>query len=325
METTVRCVVIHAGRSEEHGADLDTAVARVRELGGDAYLWVDSVEPTMEEFRADAIRFGLHPLAVEDAVQAHQRAKVDEYGDTLFLVIKTVEWVQATEQIELGEIDMFVGRDFVVTVRHGPTDVFEHARARVEEDGKARSHGPGGIVYAVLDAVVDEYQVIADEVGNDIGRLERRVFSASREDVTDSIYFLKREILEFADGVGPVPGMLADLAEIRHLPSTVRPWLRDVADHAERVNTRVSSFSDLLTSVLTAHQAKVSTWQNNDMRRISAWAAVIAVPTAIAGIYGMNFAFMPELNWHYGYYIVLGLMAGVCLLLLWLFRRNGWL
>lgn len=325
MERAASCVVIHGESIDRHGQDIDGAVAHLDELGGDAYLWIDATEPTMDDIHTHALRFGLHPLAVKDAVKAHQRAKAEEYGDTVFIVAKTVEWIGDTEQIELGEIDMFVGSDFVVTVRHGPTGAFDTARERIEREQRVRSHGPGGIVYAVLDAVVDQYAVIADEVASGIGRLERRVFSPNRDDVTDGIYFLKREVLEFQDGIMPVPEMLERLMDIRHLPDSVRPWLRDVADHSRRADARVSSYSDLLTSVLLAHQAKVSMWQNNDMRLISAWAAVIAVPTAIAGIYGMNFAFMPELHWRFGYFVVLAVMAGVCLLLLWLFRRNGWI
>ena len=326
-----RCLVIHADAVEDHGQDLSGALARTRELRAadpgaptPAYLWIDAHEPPDTVLRDGAALLGLHPLAVEDASGAHQRAKVDDYGPQLMIVIKTVEYRDT--QIELGEVDMFLGPDFVITIRHGPTGVFRTAYDRVMAAPKLRSRGPGGVAYVVIDAVVDDYEVIAQAVGGDITDLERRVFSPGREDVTDAIYFLKREVIEFRDAVDPVPEMLAQLiADRPQIPSSVRPWLRDVEDHAKRVNVRIAAFNDLLTSVLTAHQAKVATWQNNDMRKISAWAAVVAVPTAIAGIYGMNFDHMPELHWRYGYALVLAFMAGLCGLLLWLLRRNGWL
>ncbi|HEY1178651.1 MAG TPA: magnesium and cobalt transport protein CorA [Phytomonospora sp.] len=325
-EPIARCAVIHADTVEDLGDDLDGAIARTRELGAPAYLWVDAHEPPERLLREGAAALGLHPLAVEDAVGAHQRAKVDDYGEQVLVVVKTVEYYTSTAQIELGEIDLFIGPDFVLSVRHGATGVFETAYRRAMSAPKLRSHGPGGIAYVIVDAVVDEYEVIAGDVGRDIGALERRVFSPGREDVTDAIYFLKREVIEFRDAVEPVAGVLGSLiSEREQLPDSVRPWLRDVEDHAMRVNTRVASFNDLLTSVLTAHQAKVGTQQNDDMRKISAWAAVIAVPTAVAGIYGMNFRDMPELSWRFGYPGVLLLMAGICGLIWWRFRRNGWL
>ncbi|MEV0644751.1 magnesium and cobalt transport protein CorA [Phytomonospora sp. NPDC050363] len=321
-----RCAVIHEDGVEDLGEDLDAAIARTRQLGGPAYLWVDTDEPPEALLRQSAAVLGLHPLAVEDAVGAHQRAKVDEYGEQILVVLKTVEYIASTAQIELGEIDLFVGPDFILSVRHGATEVFETAHRRAMSSPKLRSHGPGGIAYVIADAVVDEYEVIAGIVGREISVLERRVFSPRRDNVADAIYFLKREVIEFRDAVEPVPGVLSELISRREqLPDSVRPWLRDVEDHAMRVNTQVASFNDLLTSVLTAHQAKVGTEQNNDMRRISAWAAVIAVPTAIAGIYGMNFRRMPELSWSFGYPGVILVMASLCGILWWLFRRNGWL
>lgn len=325
-EPIARCVVVHGETVEDLGEDLDGAIARTRELGPPAYLWVDAHAPTEKLLRQGAAALGLHPLAVEDAIGAHQRSKADDYGEQVLVVVKTVQYFASTAQVELGEIDLFVGPDFILSVRHGATGVFETAYRRAMSAPKLRSHGPGGIAYVIVDAVVDEYEVIAGKVGQDISGLERRVFSPERDDVTDAIYFLKREVIEFRDAIEPVPGVLASLiSEREQLPDSVRPWLRDVEDHAMRVNTRVASFNDLLTSVLTAHQAKVGTQQNDDMRMISAWAAVIAVPTAVAGIYGMNFHNMPELSWRFGYPGVILLMACICGVIWWRFRKNGWL
>jgi len=322
----VDCAIYTAGERETVEGDISEALDRHRAAGDDSFLWIGLHAPTEQEFSLVSGELGLHPLAIEDSVEAHQRPKLERYGDVLFLVLKTLTYTDATSQIETGEINIFIGADFVITVRHGDLNPLGEVRQRVEADAELLKNGPVAVVYAVCDNVVDRYQTIAEAIQADITELEAQVFSPERTNLVEKIYSLKREVLEFQRAVGPLVPVARDLVGGRvHVPEGVRPFFRDVADHAMRVNTSVESYSELVTSVLNAHLTQVGVRQNEDMRKISAWVAILAAPTMLAGIWGMNFDHMPELHWKFGYALAIGLMVVVCTVLYRLFRRSGWL
>ncbi len=322
----VDCALYHHGIREVADGSWASALATARTQDG-SFMWVGLHDPTQTELDKVAGEFGLHKLAIEDALNAHQRPKLEEYDDSLFVVLKTVRYDEASQQIELGDVMLFVGDSFVVTVRHGEGGALGDVRKRLEAHHDFLDCGPSAVMYAVADRVVDDYTAIALEVEEDIEEVEERVFSPVRGNAAGRIYNLKREVIEFRRAVLPLVEPMARLAagDVPHVHERMRPFFRDVADHALRVSEQVQGFDDLLGSVLGANLAQVGVQQNEDMRRISAWVAIAAVPTMIAGIYGMNFDHMPELGWTWGYPAVLVLMAGVCLLLYRGFRRSGWL
>ncbi|GAA1864453.1 magnesium/cobalt transporter CorA [Actinomadura bangladeshensis] len=317
---------IYAGgtRSDIDG-DISDAFDLARE-DGDCFLWIGLYEPDEDEFELVKDELNLHPLAAEDAVSAHQRPKMERYGDTLFVVLKTLTYLDETSDIEVGEIMVFLGRDFVVTVRHGTGNPLGPVRKRLEDDPELLGHGSAGVLYAVCDEVVDRYGLVAHEVEVDIIGLERAVFDPGARDVTADIYSLKREVLEFRSAEDPLVPVMQEIVKGRVAEcGSTREYFRDVLDHLLRVDGQVDAHNELLNSVLTAHLALLGKQQNEDMRKISAWAAIIAVPTAIAGIYGMNFDHMPELHWSFGYPLVIVVMAVACVLLFRRLRRSGWL
>ncbi|MGW7319466.1 magnesium and cobalt transport protein CorA [Streptomyces sp. NPDC054865] len=331
----MECVVYEerSGRSRTVECGLDDeacrqVLKRLRGLGEGEFGWVRMVDPAEDELVQLAGELGLHPLAVEDAVQAHQRPKRERFGDVLAVALKTLWYVEEERAVETGELMLFVGPRYVLTVSHGAVDPATEAARRLEADPSMLRFGPLSVVHAVLDVVVDAYSEAADTVRAALNWLEDRVFSSSRVDHTEDIYSLKREVREFRDAVQPLvpvlPGLLSGLGEDDR-PPKVLPYFRDVADHLHRTDTEVRTLDELLNSVLDAQQARVGTWQNDDMRRISAWAAIFAVPTMVAGVYGMNFDHMPELRWSYGYPLAVVLMAVASGLLHRTFRRNGWL
>jgi magnesium transporter len=322
----VDCALYRHGVREDAPENLSDALANARSLG-DSFIWIGLHDPTQEELSQVAEEFKLHSLAVEDAVKAHQRPKVEAYEDSLFVVLKTVRYDEDTQQIELGDVMLFIGDSFVVTVRHGQGRALTDVRRRLEARHEILDCGPSAVMYAVVDRIVDDYTEIALEVEEDIEEVEERVFSPARSNDAARIYNLKREVIEFRRAVLPLVEPMARLASgaVEHIHERLRPFFRDVADHAIRVSEQIESFDDLLTSVLNANLAQVSVQQNADMRRISAWVAIAAVPTMIAGIYGMNFEHMPELTWQFGYPGVLVLMAVICFGLYRAFKRSGWL
>ena len=293
-----------------------------------SFVWVGLHDPTTEELDRVAVDLRLHPLAVEDAVKAHQRPKLEAYPDGHFVVLKTVRYDEATQQVDLGEVMLFLGDSVVITVRHGPARALGNIRKRLEENAALLGRGPYAVLYAVCDAVVDDYTDIVAALEDDISEVEEAVFSPQhRKQVAAQVYNLKRETIEFRRAVRPLVEPLNRLANghLDEVPEHLRPYFRDVADHAVRVADQVDAYDDQLGSVLSANLAQVGVQQNNDMRRISAWVAIVAVPTMIAGIYGMNFEHMPELEWRYGYPLALGVMAVACTGLYRLFKRSGWL
>jgi magnesium transporter len=323
----VDCALYHRGVREEAGEDLSDALAIARSQDS-SFMWIGLHEPTSEELENVASEFKLHPLAVEDALKAHQRPKVEEYDGSLFMVLKTVFYDEVTQQIELGDIMIFVGDAFVVTVRHGRGMALGDVRKRLETEHEMLDCGPSAVTYAICDRVVDDYTNIAFEIEEDIEEVEERVFSPIRsQDLAQRIYNLKREVIEFRHAVTPLVDPMVKLASsaLPHVHPRMEPFFRDVADHSIRVSDQVESFDDRLTSVLNANLAQVGVQQNEDMRRISAWVAIVAVPTLIAGIYGMNFEHMPELRWRFGYPLALTVMVGISLMLFRAFKRSGWL
>jgi magnesium transporter len=321
----VNCSVYEHGHRRDGDLPLERAGNAVKEK--DAFVWLGVVEPSAEEFEAIAREFDLHELAVEDAVKAHQRPKVELYGDTLLVVVKTAHYVDPEEVIEIGELLLFVNPAFVVTVRHGEGDLGA-VRTRIERRPDLLQHGPGMVLYAILDHVVDGYEVAAEGIEIDVQEVERQVFSEDRGDnPTERIYKLEREVLDFQAAVAPLSGSVDEIARghFKVVPEELLEYYRDVHDHLRRVGGRVGGFRELLGNALQANLTQVSVRQNEDMRKISAWVAILAVPTMIAGIYGMNFEHMPELRWRFGYPAVLVVILVACTLLYRRFKRVGWL
>jgi magnesium transporter len=318
----VDCAAYEGGRRREGKLSLERAGDTAHEEG--KFVWLGVVEPGEDEFGAVAAEFGLHELAAEDAVGAHQRPKVEEYDETLLVVVKTARYVDPDEVIELGELSVFVDPDFVISVRHGDGDLAP-VRRRLEERPDLLAHGPGAILYAILDHVVDRYIEAAHGFDNDVREVELEVFSGRNP--TERIYRLEREVLEFQAATAPLGEALEELCSHDHaaIPAQLHEYFRDVEDHLRRVSARIENFRDLLDHALQANLTQVSVRQNEDMRKISAWVAIAAVPTMVAGIYGMNFRHMPELGWSFGYPLVVALTATICAYLHWRFKRAGWL
>jgi magnesium transporter len=264
---------------------------------------------------------------VEDAVKAHQRPKLEVYDDSLFLVLKTARYLDSEERVDFGEILIFVGESFIVHVRHGEAAALSSVRREVEAREDLLRCGPGAVLHAIVDHVVDDYGPVIAGLENDIGEVELEVFSVRGHNPVHRIYMLKREVLELHQAAAPLSEALEALhsRKFEVIHEDIREYFRDVHDRVLRVVERTTTFSDLLTSVLSANLTSVTVRQNEDMRRISAWVAIAAVPTMVAGIYGMNFEHMPELGWVHGYPLVLALMALVCGLMYRFFRRSGWL
>lgn len=315
------------GHRHDVGRTLE-ALGRARgECRSGDFVWVGLFEPGFTELNEVARVFGMHPLAVEDAVVAHQRPKLERYDDQMFFVLKTLWYVDATDQVETGEIAVFAGSDFVVTVRHGEGSSLQGIRSHLDHSDKALADGPSAVIYRICDLVVDTYQAVAGELVQDVDEVETSVFSDERTKDATRIYVLKRELAEVRRAVLPLREPLMRLtagnAPVVHAQSA--PYFRDVSDHLTRVAETVESLEQLLSSAFDVHLAQISVQQNDDMRKISAGAALVVVPTLIAGVYGMNFDEMPELHWRFGYPMALVLMAGTVSLLWWFFKRSKWL
>ncbi|MFN8098323.1 MAG: magnesium/cobalt transporter CorA [Dermatophilaceae bacterium] len=308
--------------------DLSDELAALRECPDEpSFLWIGLKDPDGGEFDLVVDELELHPLAVEDVRKGGQRAKIERYEGSIFVVLKTLRYVDATSDIETGEVMVFLGDRFVVTVRHGDLSPLAGIRHRLEQQPEVLRLGPVAVFHAVIDSVVDNYLRIDGELQADLEAIEAGVFAGDKDIHSERIYLLKREVLEFKRAVGPLRRPLTALASPGSPfgDTEARLLLRDVADHLSRVIDHIESYERLLTDVLHAHLARVGVRQNEDMRKISAWVAIAAMPTMIAGIYGMNFDHMPELRWHYGYAYALLLMVCVCAVLYRAFRRSGWL
>jgi len=330
-DAIVDCAAYIDGKRMPACHDPILAIERVR-AEGRGFVWIGLHEPDTDEMTVVAELFGLHELAVEDAVSAYQRPKMDRYDSYLFLVLKTVCYVEhttgsAVEIVQNGEIMMFLGADFIITVRHGSHSQLTGVRAGLEADPEQLAIGPASVMHAIADRIVDEYLSVVEAVEDDIDDMENSVFTTEKPVDIEQIYLLKREILGLRRAVTPLAPALRALSGTQHplVPAEIREYFRDVEDHLSVVADRVSTFDEMLTTLVSAALAEVTTRQNEDMRKISAWAAIALVPTAIAGIYGMNFEHMPELSWTYVYPLAIGLIVCVCILLFMLLRRRGWL
>ena len=303
--------------------------------------WIGLYRPTEEEFSSVAKEFGLHELAVEDAIKAHQRPKLERYGDTLFVVLRAARYIDESETVEFGEIHVFVGTDFVVTVRHGEAPHLREVRRQMEGQPDLLRRGPEAILYPIMDGVVDDYEPVVAGLQNDIDEIETEVFSGNAG-VSRRIYELSREVIEFQRAVQPLPGMLSALIadfEDYGVDPELQRYLRDVQDHAIRVTEQVAGFRELLQNILSVNLAVVGLQQNEEVKalseaaieqndqvkRISAWAAILFAPTLVGTVYGMNFEYMPELSWTLGYLFALMLMLAVSVSLYVVFKRRGWL
>jgi magnesium transporter len=330
VPAVVDCAVYVNGSRQEPVRPED-ALRVATEQGG--FIWLGLFTPTEEELTAIAGQYGLHPLAVEDAVYAHQRPKLDRYDDALFMVLKTATYVEheeltaTSEVVGTGEVMVFLGPHYVITVRHGEHSELTELRHRLEEQRDLLALGPSAVLYAIADHVVDTFVEVAGAVEEDVDELEASVFSPDRTDDIGRLYQLKRELMQLRRAVSPLEVPLQQLAgrQIDVVPDAMRNYFGDVLDHAIRVRDQVGSLDELLTSILQASLARTSLADNEDTRKISAYAGIIAVPTAIAGVYGMNFRHMPELHWRYGYPLVLVVILTICVLLYRGFKRNGWL
>ncbi|MFF5175571.1 magnesium/cobalt transporter CorA [Micromonospora sp. NPDC000089] len=299
----------------------------------DAFVWVGLHEPEQAEMSAIADTYGLHELAVEDAVKAEQRPKLERFGEVAFLVLRTARYCEHTELtensevVETGQVMLFIGPNFLISVRHGDACRLAPVRADLEARRELLLNGPWAVAYAITDRVVDLYLEVADQLEDDLDVLEADVFDRQGSGRIQRIYQMKRELVEFKRAVIPLQRPLLSLTSQvnRDVPKEIRRYFRDVQDHLSRTVEQVNSYDDLLNSILQARLAQVTVDQNNDMRKIAAWAAIAAVWTAIAGIYGMNFQNMPELTWKYGYPGVVAIMVTGSFLLYRWFRRNGWL
>jgi magnesium transporter len=331
-------IYVDGHRASEPRSLRETYEALRKERG---VAWIGLYRPTEEEFASVAEEFELHELAVEDALEAHQRPKLERYGQTLFVVLRPARYLDDPEEVEFGEIHVFVGEDFVITVRHGEAPALSEVRRRLEADPELLVRGPEAILYAIMDRVVDGYAPVVRGLENDIDEIEVEVFSGN-PGVSRRTYELSREVIEFQRAVKPLSGMLSNLIagfEKYKVDPELQRYLRDVQDHAIEVNERVSGFKDLLQNILSVNLTLVglqqneevkalseaSIRQNDEVKKISAWAAILFAPTLIGTVYGMNFDHMPELHWALGYPFALALMVMVSVTLYVVFKRRGWL
>jgi magnesium transporter len=320
--TIVDCAVYEDGCRRAGDLPLDAAGDAAQDDG--AFVWIGLYEPSEEEFDDVTREFHLHELAVEDAIDAHQRPKVELYDDTLLVVLKTVREIEGSNDLQTGEILIFVNRDFVVTVRHGQSKLHD-VRLQIEQRPDLLRYGTGSVLYAIVDAIVDDYEPVVQAVETDIQQVEHDMFSPDRTNPAERIYEMEREVLDLQRAITPLAPAVDKLARGAFIHPELRTYFRDVHDHLLRMSGRIESFRDLLSSALQANLTQATVRQNEDMRKISAWVAILAVPTGVAAIYGMNFHDMPELHWRFGYPATLILIVCISLVLYWRFRRSGWL
>jgi magnesium transporter len=288
--------------------------------------WIDLYKPSEEALSSVAQKFGLHPLAVEDAIEAHQRPKLERYNQTLFVVLKPACYLEESETVEFREAHVFVGESFVLTVRHGEIPALDDVRRRLEGEPKLLQRGPGAVLHAIIDRVVDDYAPVIEGLRTDIEEIEAGVFSGT-SGTSRRIYELSGEVIEFQRATGPLAGALERLgrSDDHEIDLEVKRYLRDVHDHVLRVTEQLEGFRQKLSDVLIVNLTLVSVRQNDQGKKISAWAAILVVPTIVTGIYGMNFEYMPELTWRIGYPFALVLIATICITLYAIFKRVEWL
>jgi magnesium transporter len=321
----VDCAYYRDGR-RQHEGKMETAEAAAICRQGPGFVWLGMVDPSPEELAAVQDTFGLHELAVEDAQSFHLRPKVETYeGGVTFVVLRTARYLDEREEVEVGEVAMFVGPGFIISVRQGVTDL-HGARLRLEARPQLLEDGPASVLWAITDKIVDDYAPVVEGLERDIEEVEQTVFAGAVAP-THRIYLLRREVTDFFRAVHPLLGPAAAITSggVLEISPGLRQYFRDVDDHLKLVNEEISAQRDLLTTILQANMAVVSAEQNEVVRKISAWAAIITVPTFVASFYGMNFEGMHELRWHAMYPIVVGLMVALAVGLYVMFRRSKWL
>lgn len=323
MGHVVDCAIYEGGQRLGSLDINDPAQMRVQ---AGKVIWIGLYEPSQEELAKLQRYFGLHELAVEDAYRAHQRPKLELYGETMFVVMKTAQMDES--HVAMGETSFFIGRGYVITVRHGPSVSYADVRSRCEHSPENFKKGEDFILYALMDFIVDRYFPIVESIEDDIERLEEAVLDGrSTMDVLEEIVVLRRDLLHMRHAVAPLPEICQRLMryDMSLIDRNTHPYFRDVFDHSTILLDRVENLRELIKTVVDTKMLMSAMKQNEVMRQLAAWAAMLAVPTAVAGIYGMNFQNMPELTWKYGYFGVLGLIAVICALLFWRFKRSGWL
>jgi len=324
MNEIINCASYADGRrvADVPLQDVHTALKDHRQ-----FVWIGLHEPSEAILQKVKQEFNLHELAVEDAHNAHQRPKVEIYNDSIFVVVRTLSRTQKNHTV-FGETHFFVGNNFVVVVRHGSSIPYTEVRTRCESMPELMKKGQGFILYAVMDFIVDHYFPVVHDMEQELEAIEAKIFKEkpSRE-TTEQIYDLKRELLDVKRAVSPLIDVCNKLMrfEIKCITEETRPYFRDVYDHVLRINEMVENTQELLNSAMDANFSLISISQSDVSKKFAGWAAIIAVPTMVAGFYGMNFKFMPELEWHYGYFGVIFVTIGLCITLYYFFRKSGWL
>lgn len=302
------------------------AISEVLAVDDGSFVWVGLYEPDERVLEKLQEEFDLHDLAVEDARNAHQRPKVESYGAALFIAIQTAQSID--QKIHFGETHMFVGQRYLVTVRHGASSSYAPARARMEREPELLQHGAGAALYAVLDMVVDNFMPIVDEFSQALNALEQDIFSADfRQETVRELYDLKRELTRLRMAVSPLQDILGQLSRIRGgaISDEMQLYIRDVHDHVLRINEATDTLREMLTAAVSVNLSLVTVRQGEIVKRLGAWAALLAAPTLIASWYGMNFIHMPELAGRWSYAILIGVVAVACVSLYRMFKRSGWL
>lgn len=324
MKEIVNCAAYAEGKRI---ADVDLSDIQKVLKEENQFVWIGLHEPSEEILNRVQREFNLHELAIEDARQAHQRPKVEQYADSIFVVLRTAQ-TNAEHHTEFGETHFFVGDNFIVVVRHGSNVPYTEVRTRCESTPELMKKGQGFVLYAVMDFIVDRYFPVVHEMERELESIEAKIFKEkpSRE-TTEQIYDLKRELLDVKRAVSPLVDICNRLMrfDIKCISAETRPYFRDVYDHVVRINEMVDNTRELLNSAMEANFSLINIAQSDVSKKFAGWAAIIAVPTMVAGFYGMNFKFMPELQWHYGYYIVIFVTIAICTALYYFFRKSGWL
>lgn len=324
MHEIVNCAA-YAGGTRVANVEL-AAVSEVLKQT-DRFVWIGLHEPTEETLQQVKHEFDLHELAIEDAHRAHQRPKLEVYGNSVFIVLRTAQ-INKEKHTEFGETHFFLGKNFIVTIRHGSSISYADVRSRCENTPHLLGKGQGFALYAVMDSIVDQYFPVVHIMEEELETLEQKIFKEkpSRE-TTEYIYHLKHELLEVKRAVFPLVEICNRLMrfDFHYISEDTRPYFRDVYDHALRINEMVDNSMELLNTAMEANFSLLSISQSEVSKKFAGWAAIIGVPTMIAGIYGMNFNVMPELQWRYGYPVILSVTIGLCVVLYLLFKRSGWL
>jgi magnesium transporter len=324
MKEIINCAAYSDGRRL---ADIELSNVHDILKEKNKFVWIGLYEPSEQILSKVQDEFDLHDLAIEDAHRAHQRPKIELYGDSIFVVLRTAQ-MNTARRIEFGETHFFVGTNFIVSIRHGSSIPYTEVRSRCEKMPELLGKGQGFVLYAIMDFIVDRYFPVVDELEQELDAIEVKIFKGkpSRE-TTEQIYELKRELLEVKRAVSPLIDICNRLMrfDIKSISNETQPYFRDIYDHAVRINEMIDNTRELLNTALEANFSLISISQNDTSKKFAGWAAIIAMPTMIAGFYGMNFKFMPELDWHYGYYAVIIVTVAICSLLYYFFRRSGWL